>query len=139
MESNDDISHSISPVSPCSPFPGSVSIVEAVLLNKEDLMQRTCKAFESNDWLWDWPARTNDVSIHGSDTSSICRLKENDSSHHLTDAVNMAQTKKHSLRHWAVRHGLFSKQILSMFLFSNLLSLLVGAGIGYSVIIRRTL
>ena len=139
MESNDDISHSISPISPCSPFPGSVSVVEAVLLNREDLMQRTCKAFESNDWLWDWSARVNDVSNHsGSDTSSICQVKADDSKN-ANSALNMHSTKKQSLRHWAIRHGFFSKEILSMFLFSNLLSLVVGAGIGYTVLIRRTL
>lgn len=139
MESNDDISHSISPISPCSPFPGSVSVVEAVLLNKEDLMQRACRAFESNDWLWDWSARQNDVSNHGdSDTSSICQVKANDATN-ANGGQNVASTKKQSLRHWAIRHGLFSKEILSMFFFSNLLSLVVGAGIGYTVLIRRTL
>lgn len=129
------MSHSISP---CSPYSGSISIVEAVLLNKEDLMQRTCRAFESNDWLWDWSARVNDISNHsGSETSSICQARMQDISQ-LTGGFHMAN-KKQSLRHWAIRHGLFSKEILSIFLFSNILSLFLGAGIGYSVLFRRTL
>lgn len=123
-----------------------MSIVEAVLLNKEDFMRRTCRALESSDWFWDWHARSNDISVNDdSDTSSICHLKEYESSYNNQQQqqqhpceVEMIQRKKLTLRHWAIRHGFFSKEILSMLLFSNLLSLVLGAGIGYSVLIRRT-
>lgn len=44
---------------------------------------------------------------------------------------------KLTLRQWAVRRGIFSKEVLSMLFLTNILSLILGAGIGYSALARK--
>jgi len=115
-------SHSISPVTPQSPVYAEdhVSCVEAMLMNKEELMERSRQL--STDWIWDWTARPD-----------LCETRN--------DIPGYEPVKKPrlSLRQWAVRRGLFSKEMLSLLLLTNLLSLLLGAGIGYTVLVRRPL
>lgn len=57
-------------------------------------------------------------------------------------ALNQYQQLKKtklSLRQWAVRRGIFSKEVLSILLLTNILSLILGAGIGYTILVRRTI
>jgi hypothetical protein len=44
-----------------------------------------------------------------------------------------------SLRQWAIRRGIFSKEVLSLLLLTNILSLILGAGIGYTILVRKTI
>ena len=81
----------------------------------------------SNEWIWDWSVRPE--------------LKANEAIFVGSYDFKLSQNsqKKLSLRQWAIRRGLFSKEILSIFLLSNVLSLVLGAGIGYAILIRRSL
>ncbi|RWS30513.1 BCL2/adenovirus E1B 19 kDa protein-interacting protein 3-like protein, partial [Leptotrombidium deliense] len=114
-------SHSISPVSPQSPVnvSESVSPVDA-LINKEDLLQRNRQI--TTDWIWDWTVK-----------SDAFRLQKE------WNTDEPMKKSRLNLRQWAVRRGIFSKEVLSILLLTNFLSLLLGAGIGYTVLIRRSL
>lgn len=47
--------------------------------------------------------------------------------------------KKLNLRQWAMRRGIFSKEVLSLLLLTNVVSVALGVGIGYSALVRRIL
>lgn len=158
-------SQSISPISPSSPLMlvegdslmmgSNVSFVEAMLMSKDDLMERGRRI--SSDWLWDWstvsPAASERKSGQRHPSSSSSKADQSKSQqmqlkgqklmeHQLdwrTFLEQQAAQKKLSLRQWATRRGFFSKEVLSIFLLSNILSLILGAGIGYTVLIRRSL
>jgi len=123
-------SNSISPISPCSPLAdaGSISIIESMMLNREDLLERSRRI--SSDWLWDWSIQSDGKGM------SSAQVNPTDWKTLLEQST---QQKKLSLRQWVTRRGFFSKEVLSIFLLSNILSLLLGAGIGYTVLIRRSL
>lgn len=167
-------SQSISPISPSSPLMlvegdtdslmmlhnNNASFVEAMLLSKDELMERGRKI--SSDWLWDWstvspPASERKSGQRNLSSSSskeqqskniTCQIQNSKHGpqqlmeHQLdwrTFLEQQAQQKKLSLRQWATRRGFFSSEVLSIFLLSNILSLILGAGIGYTVLIRRSL
>lgn len=44
-----------------------------------------------------------------------------------------------TFRQWVIRRGILSKEVLSLLFLTNILSLIVGAGIGYTVILRKAL
>lgn len=44
-----------------------------------------------------------------------------------------------TLRQWIVRRGILSKEVLSVLFLTNVLSLLLGAGIGYTIILRKAI
>lgn len=44
-----------------------------------------------------------------------------------------------NLRQWCVRRGIFSKEVLSLLVLSNVVSVVLGVGIGYTALIRRFL
>ena len=109
-----------SPVSPNSAIfeTSSCSLMDAMMLNREDLIERSRRI--SSDWLWDWTVGCE--SLPPSDWK----------------VMQQQQQKKLSLRQWAIRRGLFSREILSIFLMSNIVSLILGAGIGYTCLLRRS-
>ena len=117
-----------SPVSPNSVLfdNSSCSLMEAVALSRDELIERSRQI--SSDWLWDW-------TIHQQSSSGDTSFGMSEWQQQLL----MRQQKKLSLRQWAIRRGLFSKDVLSFLLLSNLVSLLLGAGIGYSFLIKRSL
>ncbi|RWS15899.1 BCL2/adenovirus E1B 19 kDa protein-interacting protein 3-like isoform X2 [Dinothrombium tinctorium] len=114
-------SHSISPVSPQSPvnISESISPVEALFMNKDEILQRSRQI--TTDWIWDWTLKSDSLLIR--------------------DWIAQEPTKKGklNLRQWAVRRGIFSKEVLSLLLLTNFLSLILGAGIGYTVLVRRSM
>lgn len=127
-----------SPVSPASATfeTSSCSLMEAaatVLLTsqrakqQQDLMERSRQI--SSDWLWDWTVGSGCGS--GASGHSGCEWRSS-----LMQSRH--EKKQLSLRQWAIRHGLFSKQILSLFLLSNIVSVLLGGGIVYSFLVRRS-
>jgi hypothetical protein len=124
-----------SPVSPNSAIfdQSSGSLMDAILLNREDLLERSRRI--SSDWLWDWTVGQNGNSDHQSGGTNAAAASEWKS---LLMSQHQHQKKQLSLRQWAVRKGLFSREILSVFLFSNMISLILGAGIGYAFLIRRS-
>ena len=114
------------PGSPAVESPNSVlietsscSMIDAVLL-KEDLLERSRRI--SSDWLWDWTVRCETVP-------TVTDWKDN--------IMMQQQQKKLSLRQWAIRRGFLTKEVLSFFLMSNIVSLILGAGIGYSILLRK--
>jgi len=113
-------SHSISPKSAQSPvFPiESLSPNESIFC-KDELLERSRQL--STDWIWDWSTRDQlpkEWSVNKMQPLRKTRL---------------------SLRQWAIRRGIFSKEVLSLLLLTNILSLILGAGIGYTILVRRTI
>ena len=125
-------------------------------MNREDLMDRSRRI--SSDWLWDWssvspPAAMSGKSSQRHPSSSSVKTRKSQGKQQLNSGLlltdhqmdwrtfleQQAAQKKLSLRQWATRRGFFSKEVLSIFLLSNILSLILGAGIGYTVLIRRSL
>ncbi|KAF7490603.1 hypothetical protein SSS_03744 [Sarcoptes scabiei] len=85
------------------------------LRNTGDLNDRTKY---NNDWIWDWSNRSDPTT---------------------KDWTHLKSDKKHrtTFRQWVIRRGILSKEVLSLLLLTNVLSLILGAGIGYTIIIRR--
>lgn len=104
-------SQSVSPVSPHSPH--------SPCYPSQGLMGDIRPGLMPTDWLWDWHARPD---ILHADRKLEVKNKEN----------------KSGLSHWLEQHG-FSKEVLSLLLLSNLISLVLGVGVGYTVLIRRSL
>lgn len=52
---------------------------------------------------------------------------------------NIQQNRKTrpTFRQWIIRRGILSKEVLSLLFLTNVLSLILGAGIGYTIILRR--
>lgn len=46
------------------------------------------------------------------------------------------KTDQLNLRQWMVRRGIFSKEVLSLLVLSNVVSVVLGVGIGYTALIR---
>lgn len=71
----------------------------------------------STDWLWDWSNR-DQIS------------KE-------WNSLQPFRKTRLSFRQWVIRRGILSKEVLSLLFLTNILSLLLGAGIGYTIIVRK--
>ncbi|CAG2100206.1 unnamed protein product [Medioppia subpectinata] len=113
-------SHSISPKSAQSPvFPVESLSPNESLFCKDEMLERSRQL--STDWLWDWSTRD--------------QLPKEWT---LNQMVPLRKSRM-SLRQWAIRRGLFSKEVLSLLLLTNILSLILGAGIGYTILVRRTI
>ncbi|KAH9388574.1 bnip3 [Tyrophagus putrescentiae] len=73
----------------------------------------------STDWLWDWSNR-DQIS------------KE-------WNSLQPFRKTRLTFRQWVIRRGILSKEVLSLLFLTNILSLIVGAGIGYTIILRKAL
>ncbi|XP_076372390.1 BCL2/adenovirus E1B 19 kDa protein-interacting protein 3-like [Tachypleus tridentatus] len=103
-------SHGSSPKSPCSPVsepPHTPN--ELFFINKEDLFG---KKQVVTDWIWDWSSRPDQLPP-----------KEWKFKHPQRAGLSLRHSK-------VVKHGLFSTEVLSILVLTNLLSLILGAGIG---------
>ncbi|XP_054168429.1 BCL2/adenovirus E1B 19 kDa protein-interacting protein 3-like [Oppia nitens] len=113
-------SHSISPKSAHSP----VFAIESLspndsILQKVENFGRSRQL--STDWIWDWSTRDQLPKEWG------------------FNEIQPLRKSRMSLRQWAIRRGIFSKEVLSILLLTNILSLILGAGIGYTILVRRTI
>lgn len=84
--------------------------------NNELILDRN---HSNTDWLWDWNNRD--------------QLSK--------EWISMQPFRKQrlTLRQWIVRRGILSKEVLSVLFLTNVLSLLLGAGIGYTIILRKAI
>jgi hypothetical protein len=121
-------SQSISPISPQSPcFPADIGV--DTLMANHDLLERK-RQLSSLDWLWDWHARP-EIMVADSKEWQKRLLAASKQDH---------ESKRHNfLAQWLDNRGLMSKEVLSFLLFSNIFSVLLGVGIGYTVLVRRNL
>lgn len=104
-------SHGNSPKSPHSPVSEPPSNPhELLIINREDLLGKGGQAV--TDWIWEWSSRP-------------------DQRPPKKWAFKHPQRTGLSLRHTKVaKRGLFSTEVISVLVFTNMLSLLLGAGIG---------
>ncbi|XP_013786304.1 BCL2/adenovirus E1B 19 kDa protein-interacting protein 3-like [Limulus polyphemus] len=104
-------SHGNSPKSPHSPvIEPSHTPNELLIINKEDLLVGRRQV--ATDWIWDWSSRPDQLPP-----------KEWKFKHPQRAGLSLRHSK-------VVKHGLFSTEVLSILVLTNLLSLILGAGIG---------
>ncbi|KAH7636236.1 BCL2 interacting protein 3 [Dermatophagoides farinae] len=71
----------------------------------------------STDWIWDWSNR-----------DPLSKEWNN---------IQPNRKTRPTFRQWIIRRGILSKEVLSLLFLTNILSLILGAGIGYTIILRR--
>jgi hypothetical protein len=123
-------SQSISPVSPQSPIYATEvtqSAVDALLASCDFIEQK--RQLSSLDWLWDWHQRPDMVTADSNEWQQRLLQKKLQQEPRRPVSVNLIN--------WLEARGFFSKEVLSFLLFSNILSLVIGAGLGYSMLMKR--